>query len=78
MGALVEEIEFLHKNHTYELVELYAGKKAIVQMSEQDETFSIKKRKGKVQGSLSNQGVCIVEGGHLSLDFSPSHKTHFY
>ena len=78
MGGLVEEIEFLHKNHTWELVELYEGKKAIEQMSEQDETFSIRKRRGKVQGSLSNQGVCIVEGGHLSLDFSSRRKTHFY
>ena len=26
MGGLVEEIEFLHKNHTWELVELYEGK----------------------------------------------------
>ncbi|KAK4411938.1 Retrovirus-related Pol polyprotein from transposon TNT 1-94 [Sesamum angolense] len=29
MGAMVEEMESLQKNHTWELVQLYEGKKAI-------------------------------------------------
>ncbi|KAL0315377.1 UNVERIFIED_CONTAM: Retrovirus-related Pol polyprotein from transposon TNT 1-94 [Sesamum radiatum] len=66
MGAMVEEIEYLQKNHTWELVQLPEGKKAIgCKWMHKKETNSIRKRREKVQGLVGSKGILTIEGDRL-------------
>jgi len=47
IGAMVEKIESSQKNQTWELVEFLVEESHRMQMSVQEETSSIRKRKGK-------------------------------
>ncbi|KAK4385686.1 Retrovirus-related Pol polyprotein from transposon TNT 1-94 [Sesamum angolense] len=60
MGAVVEEMESLHKNQTWELFQLPKGKKVTGYKWVYRKTNSIRKRRGKVQGS--EKGIFTVEG----------------
>ena len=64
MGAMVEEMESLHKSQTWELVDLSTGKRAIgcKWVYKKKEAISEKTR-GTVQGSFSSKWLLTEERG---------------
>ena len=56
---MVEEMESLSKNKTWVLTELPKGKKKNyrLQVGIQEEGSSIKKRRGNIQGTISNKWI---------------------
>lgn len=67
---MVEEIEYLKKNHTLELVQLHKGKndnQLLVDV--QEKTNNNNKKKGKVQDFSCSKVVFTTEGDRLRRDF---------
>ncbi|KAL0400041.1 UNVERIFIED_CONTAM: hypothetical protein Sradi_2347400 [Sesamum radiatum] len=66
MGAMVEEMESLQKNHTWELVQLPKRKDGHrVQVGVQKETDSIRKIRKKVQGSVGSKEILTTARNRL-------------
>ncbi|KAL0327775.1 UNVERIFIED_CONTAM: Retrovirus-related Pol polyprotein from transposon TNT 1-94 [Sesamum angustifolium] len=64
-------MESLHKNQTWELVQLPGKEDYWMQVGVQKETISIRKRKGKVQGLVGSKGIFTTEGIDYDEIFSP-------
>ncbi|KAL0371815.1 UNVERIFIED_CONTAM: hypothetical protein Scaly_0863100 [Sesamum calycinum] len=66
MGAMVEEMESLHKNQTWELVQLLEGKKSIrCKWVYRKKIIVSEKRRGKLQGLVGSKGIFTAEGDRL-------------
>jgi hypothetical protein len=64
VGAMAEEMEYLHKNQTWELVELRKRKRAIgCKWVFKKKEAVLEKRGRTVQGLLSSKGLFTAEMG---------------
>jgi hypothetical protein len=63
VGAMAEEMESLHKNQTWDLVELLEKKRAIRCKWVFKKKEAVSEKGKEVQGSLGSEGVLTAERG---------------